>query len=126
HDEHSGEEVTVEAGMVLNASGAWAGQIADMAGIEGVEIVPGKGIMIAMNHRLVNTVINRCTLPADGDILVPIRTVSAIGTTDIRAADPDEIPVTQAEFDQMLDDGERLVPGLRQARALRVWSGVRP
>jgi glycerol-3-phosphate dehydrogenase len=57
---------------------------------------------------------------------VPIRTVSAIGTTDIRAADPDEIPVTQAEVDQMLDDGERLVPGLRQARALRVWSGVRP
>ena len=26
----------------------------------------------------------------------------------------------------MLDDGERLVPGLRAARALRVWAGVRP
>ena len=37
--------------------------------------------MIAMNHRLVNTVINRCTMPADGGILVPIRTVSVIGTT---------------------------------------------
>jgi glycerol-3-phosphate dehydrogenase len=82
--------------------------------------------MIAMNHRLVNTVVNRCTMPADGDILVPIRTVSVIGTTDIRAADPDEIPVTQAEVDQMLDDGERLVPGFRRARALRVWAGVRP
>jgi glycerol-3-phosphate dehydrogenase len=126
HDERGGEEVTIEAGFVLNASGAWAGQVADMAGIEGVEIIPGKGIMIAMNHRLVNTVINRCTMPADGDILVPIRTVSVIGTTDIRAADPDEIPVTQAEVDQMLDDGERLVPGFRGARALRVWAGVRP
>ena len=82
--------------------------------------------MIAMNHRLVNTVVNRCTMPADGDILVPIRTVSVIGTTDIRAADPDEIPVTQEEVDAMLDDGERLVPGFRQARALRVWAGVRP
>jgi glycerol-3-phosphate dehydrogenase len=79
-----------------------------------------------MNHRLVNTVINRCTMPADGDILVPIRTVSVIGTTDIHATDPDEIPVTQDEVDQMLDDGERLVPGFRQARALRVWAGVRP
>jgi len=126
HDEHSGEEVTVEAGMVLNASGAWAGQIADMAGIEGVEIIPGKGIMIAMNHRLVNTVINRCTMPADGDILVPIRTVSVIGTTDIRVKDPDEPEITQDEVEQMLDDGERLVPGFRQARALRVWAGVRP
>jgi glycerol-3-phosphate dehydrogenase len=26
----------------------------------------------------------------------------------------------------MLDDGERLVPGFRDARALRVWAGVRP
>ncbi len=107
HDERSGEDVTVEAGFVLNASGAWAGQIADMAGIEGVEIIPGKGIMIAMNHRLVNTVINRCTMPADGDILVPIRTVSVIGTTDMRIADPDELEVSQAEVEQMLDDVTR-------------------
>ena len=71
-----------------------------------------------------NTVINRCTMPADGDILVPIRTVSVIGTTDSRVADPDEIPVTQDEVDQMLDDGERLVPGFRAARAPRVWAGV--
>src|ERR671925_1048087 len=97
-----------------------------MADIEGVEVVPGKGIMIAMNHRLVGAVINRCTMPSDGDILVPIRTVSVIGTTDIRSADPDDLPVTQQEVDQMLDDGERLVPGFREARALRVWAGARP
>src|ERR687894_2685261 len=125
-NKRTGEEVNIEAGFTPNASGAWAAQIARMAGIEGGDVVPGKGIMIAMNHRLVNTVINRCAMPADGDILVPIRTVSVIGTTDIRAADPDEIPVTQAEVDQMLDDGERLVPGFREARALRVWAGARP
>src|SRR3954464_7058171 len=125
-NELTGEELDIEAGFTLNASGAWAAQILHMAGIEDVGVVPGKGIMIAMNHRLVNTVINRCTMPADGDILVPIRTVSVIGTTDIHSTDPDEIPVTQAEVDQMLDDGERLVPGSRQARALRVWAGVRP
>jgi glycerol-3-phosphate dehydrogenase len=125
-NERTGEDVDIEAGFTLNASGAWAAQILHMAGIEDVGVVPGKGIMIAMNQRLVNTVINRCTMPADGDILVPIRTVSVIGTTDIRSADPDDIPVTQAEVDQMLDDGERLVPGFREARALRVWAGVRP
>src|SRR5215213_7911146 len=125
-NELSGEELDIEAGFTLNASGAWAAQIVKMAGIEGIGVIPGKGIMIAMNHRLVNTVINRCTMPADGDILVPIRTISAIGTTDIRAADPDEIPVTQHEVDAMLADGERLVPGFRDARALRVWAGVRP
>ena len=123
---NTGEDLDVEADFTLNASGAWTAKIAGMAGIEGVHVAPGKGIMIAMNHRLVDTVINRCTKPADGDILVPIRTVSVIGTTDIRTADPDEIPVTQEEVDQMLDDGERLVPGFREARALRVWAGVRP
>jgi glycerol-3-phosphate dehydrogenase len=125
-DRRGGDDVTVEAGFTLNASGAWAGQIARLAGIEGVEILPGKGIMIAMNHRLVNTVINRCTMPADGDILVPIRTVSVIGTTDIRVREPDEPAITQDEVEQMLDDGETLVPGFREARALRVWAGVRP
>src|SRR3954462_11808724 len=125
-NELTGEELDVEARFTLNASGPWAAQIVHMGGIEGIGVVPGKGIMIAMNHRLVNTVINRCVMPADGDILVPIRTVSVIGTTDSRAADPDEIPVTQDEVDQMLDDGERLVPGFRNARALRVWAGARP
>jgi glycerol-3-phosphate dehydrogenase len=125
-NEMTGEELDIEAGFTLNASGAWAAQIVAMAGIEGIGVIPGKGIMIAMNHRLVNTVVNRCTLPSDGDILVPIQTVSVIGTTDVRAADPDDIPVLQNEVDAMLDDGERLVPGLKQARALRVWAGVRP
>ena len=113
--------------FTINAGGAWAGtRSRDMAGIEGVSVVPGKGIMIAMNHRLVNTVVNRCTMPADGDIIVPIRTVSVIGTTDIRSEHPDDLPVTQDEVDAMLADGERLVPGFRNHRALRVWAGRAP
>jgi glycerol-3-phosphate dehydrogenase len=88
--------------------------------------MPGRGIMIAMNHRLVNTVVNRCQMPTDGDIIVPIRTVSIIGTTDTGTDDPDDHTVLQNEVDAMLDDGERLVPGFKEARALRVWTGVRP
>ena len=124
-NELTGEELRIHADVVINAAGAWAGQIAGLAGCR-VEVLPGKGIMIAMNHRLVNTVVNRCKLPADGDILVPIRTVCVIGTTDTRVADPDELEVTQAEIGEMLDEGEKLVPGFREARALRVWAGARP
>src|SRR3954453_9982876 len=125
-NELTGEELDVEAGFTINASGAWAAEIARMGGAEGVHVAPGKGIMIAMNHRLVHTVVNRCTMPADGDIIVPIRTVSVIGTTDIRSEHPDDLPVTQEEVDAMLADGERLVPGFRNNRAMRVWAGVRP
>jgi glycerol-3-phosphate dehydrogenase len=125
-NELSGEEFDIHADFTINATGAWAGKVADMAGCPDVQVLAGKGIMIAMNHRLVNTVINRCTMPADGDIIVPIRTVSVVGTTDIRIKDPDEPDVTQDEVNRMLGDGEKLVPGFRKARALRVWAGVRP
>jgi glycerol-3-phosphate dehydrogenase len=91
-----------------------------------VRVLPGRGIMIAINHRLVDTVVQRCQTPGDGDILVPIRTVCVIGTTDQLTEDADDQSVPEPEVDQMLDDGERLVPGFRRARALRVWSGVRP
>lgn len=125
-NEMTGDALTIEAGFTINASGAWAGEIASMAGCEGVRIVPGRGIMVAMNHRLVNTVVNRCTMPSDGDIIVPIHTVSVIGTTDRPAENPDQLHVEQDEVDLMLDQGERLVPGFRRARALRVWAGARP
>lgn len=125
-DSRTGEELTVHARVTVNATGAWAGQLAVLAGCRGVDVQAGKGIMIAMNHRIVNTVLNRCTMPSDGDILVPIRTVSVIGTTDSPVADPDQLEVTRAEVDHMLDEGEKLVPGFRHARALRVWAGARP
>ncbi len=125
-DARSGEEAQIEARVTVNATGAWAGRIAAMAGIEGVRVFPGRGVMIAMNHRLVNTVVSRCQMPADGDAIVPIRTVCVIGTTDQRTDDPDDQTIHQDEVEQMLDDGDKLVPGFREARALRVWSGVRP
>ena len=125
-DSRTGEELAVRAQVTVSATGAWAGQLAALAGCRPVEVVPGKGIMIAMNHRIVNTVVNRCTMPSDGDIIVPIRTVSVMGTTDSPVTDPDQLEVTQAEVDHMLDEGEKLVPGFRRARALRVWAGARP
>ena len=125
-NERTGEEVEVGARVTINASGVWAAQLAEAAGCPGVTVVPGKGIMIAMNHRLVNTVVNRCKPPADGDILVPIRTVSVIGTTDIQADDPDKNEITHREVELCLDEGEKLVPGFRSGRALRVWAGSRP
>jgi glycerol-3-phosphate dehydrogenase len=125
-DARTGVETEVQARVTVNAAGAWAGQVAELAGIEGVRILPGRGIMIAMSHRLVNTVVNRCQMPTDGDIIVPIRTVSVIGTTDRHTDDPDDQTVLQGEVDLMLDEGEKLVPGFRRARALRVWTGVRP
>ncbi len=124
-DMTTGEEMLVYADLVINAAGAWAGQITQMAGIE-VRVLPGKGTMVAMNHRVVNTVLNRCKMPSDGDIIVPIHTVAVIGTTDEKVADPENLRIEPWEVQLMLQEGEKLVPGISQARALRAWAGVRP
>lgn len=124
-DRRTGEEWRIEAALTINAAGAWAGGIGTLAGVP-ITIVPGKGTMVALNHRLVNTVINRCKPPADGDILVPIRTVCVIGTTDRHVDDPDDTTMDASEIAFMLEEGEKLVPGLAQARALRAWAGARP
>ena len=124
-DTVSGEELRIDADLVINAAGAWSGKIAALAGVD-VRMILGKGVMLATNRRLTNTVINRCKMPSDGDILVPIHTVSVIGTTDEQVADPENLSIEQWEVDLMLMEGDKLVPGLSSSRILRAWAGVRP
>ncbi|MBI4769695.1 MAG: FAD-dependent oxidoreductase [Chloroflexi bacterium] len=121
----SGEVKTVWADLVLNCAGAWAGQVAALAGCE-VRVTAGKGVMIAMNSRLVNRVVNRLHPPADGDILVPVGTVSILGTTDAAVPDPGRYEVESWEVELLLREGALLIPRLREFRALRAWAGVRP
>jgi glycerol-3-phosphate dehydrogenase len=52
--------------------------------------------------------------------------VSIIGTTDVKVDDPDNLAIEHNEVQQMLDAGEVLIPGFRNARALHAWAGARP
>ncbi len=125
HDLVKDQEIVIHADMVVNASGAWAGKIAETAGIP-LTIIGGKGTMIAVNHRIVQTVINRCKMPSDGDILVPAHTVCVIGTTDVKISDPDHFAIEPWEVHLCLEEGDKLVPGFKNMRMLRAWAGVRP
>jgi glycerol-3-phosphate dehydrogenase len=49
-----------------------------------------------------------------------------IGTTDVKVDDPDRYAIEPWEMGLMLDEGEKLLPGLKDMRILRAWAGVRP
>ena len=125
HNLVNNENIEIFADLVINATGAWAGKIGATANIE-IAISPGKGTMIAVSHRVVNTVINRLKMPSDGDILVPAHTVAVMGTTDEQVPDPDQFSIEPWEVKLMLSEGEKMIPGFSQLRMLRAWAGVRP
>ncbi len=124
-DRRTGERRTVACRAILSTAGAWAGEVARLAGAQLV-MSPGKGSMLILSRRLTASVVNRLAPPGDGDIIVPVHTVCILGTTDITIPDPDDVQVTRQEVDALLADGERLVPGLAGARVLRAYAGARP
>ncbi|MCC7206664.1 MAG: anaerobic glycerol-3-phosphate dehydrogenase subunit A [Anaerolineae bacterium] len=124
-DRRRGESVRVHAPVIVNAAGPWADEVGRMAGVH-IPLRLSKGIMVAMNVRWVNTILNRLDAPGDGDILVPVGTVCVIGTTSVTVPRPTDLDISPDEVTQMLDAGEVLIPGFRRARALRAWAGIRP
>jgi glycerol-3-phosphate dehydrogenase len=120
-----GETEAIYAKYVVNATGAWAGQIGEMAGVD-VEVRPSKGVMTVMNTRQVDTVVNRCRPKGDADIVVPHETACILGTTDKEVGDPEDYPEEEWEVDLMIETLSELIPALKDARTLRSFWGVRP
>ncbi len=114
----------LEAQIVVNAAGPYAGVVAAMTGIH-LPLALGKGTMIAMASRLTHTVLNRCKPPHDGDIIVPVGTVCVLGTTDVPVRAPSDLAMEPWEIDLLFAEGQVLIPTLRRHRALRAWAGIR-
>jgi glycerol-3-phosphate dehydrogenase len=125
HDLVGGEDVVIGCEWVVNAAGAWAGQIGRMAGVP-IRMIPGKGVMVVMALRYVRGVVNAMRKPADGDIVVPQHEVAILGTTSVEVANPDDIQVSTADVDRMIDMCSQMVPSLAGGRALRAFAGSRP
>ncbi|MBU2648007.1 anaerobic glycerol-3-phosphate dehydrogenase subunit A [bacterium] len=118
-------ETSIEAGYIVNAAGAWSGQIAAMAGID-LNITYSKGTLLVTHSRLSNRVINRLRSPSDGDIFVPGGTISLLGTTSVRLKSLDIIRPTVEEVDHIIDELSPLLPVLNTTRYIRAYAGVRP
>lgn len=124
-DHTSGQEYDIGADIVINAAGPWSGQIADMVGVE-VPIKPSPGVMLAVCGRLCNMVINRMAPSGDGDIIVPQRGLSVIGTTSWVVEDPDNLGLPKDHVQKMYDEGAKMVPLVKEAPFRAAWAAARP
>lgn len=111
--------------IVINATGAWAGEITKMADAK-VSVVPTPGVMVAYDQRLINHVINRLNAPGDGDILIPQRRMVCIGTTSFEVSDVDYIPIIEEQVEFMYQCAVALVPDVAKTQQRGWWMSARP
>jgi glycerol-3-phosphate dehydrogenase len=118
-----GDEVFPE--YVVNATGAWAGAVAEMVGID-VDMRPTKGVMVSVAYDGLGPVLNRCREPDDGDIIVPHEGEVVLGTTSVEVSDPEEYPRAEWEVEKTFEECAAMLPPVADAPEVRTWWGVRP
>ena len=127
HDLIDGRTFDVEASVVINAAGPWAGAVAAMANVE-VAMRPGKGVHVTFERRIGN--FGLIIEGVDGRImfLVPHGAETIVGTTDTdfygepRHVDLD---IHSDEVAYVIEAAARALPQARSWRPLRAWAGVR-
>jgi len=124
-DHTADREYEIRADIVVNAAGPWSGKIAAMADVD-VPIQPSPGVLLALQGRLCNMVINRLHPSGDGDIIVPQRRLSVVGTSSWVVEDPDDLPVPEDHVQLMYEKGSEMVPLVKHAPFRAAWSAARP
>jgi glycerol-3-phosphate dehydrogenase len=124
-DRAQGTRSELRADIIVNCTGAWAGEVAGLAGAS-VPVKPTPGIMVAYDQRLCERVINRLCPPADGDIVLPQRRMMVCGTTSFEVTDLDYIPVVEEQIRQMDEAAAALIPGIAQTKQRGIYMATRP
>jgi len=124
-DHRTERDFAIGGDLVVNACGPWGERIATMAGCD-VPIRPSPGVLLALHARLCNMVVNRMHKSGDGDIVVPQRALSIVGTSSWVVENPDDLGVPEDHVQRMYDEGSKIVPAVRTAPFRQAWSAARP
>jgi glycerol-3-phosphate dehydrogenase len=119
----------VRASVVVNATGAWAPITASLAGLSPTQarVRPGKGIHVVYDRRLTNYAISANTIDGRQIFLEPWENMTVVGTTDDDYyGDLDNVRATSEEVRYLVEGIARVFPGIREARAIGTYAGVRP
>jgi len=126
-DTFTGEFREYKGKFIINATGAWAPKIANLAGFNDIRMRPTKGtILIADGHisnigfqfRGIDDNFKEVTLHRNSTLMGP--------TYDDYFEDPDDLTVSNAEIHLILDSIKEVYPRVAQERILRAMTGLRP
>lgn len=119
--------------LVVNAAGPWIDRVNDTLGVPGKLIGGTKGSHILLDHPdLVASLMGRMIYfeADDGRICLVFDYLgrALVGSTDIKATDPDTVVCEDTEIDYFLDSLKGLLPGLTfdRRQIVYAYSGIRP
>jgi len=129
----TGEKKTVNAGVVINATGPWTDKVVAMSDAFDASLLrPTKGIHLVVDQSrlpLEHAVV--CFHPDDGRVLfaIPWGTQTYVGTTDTDdPEDPSNVHATLSDVDYLLEVMNQYFPGRDFVHddVLATWAGLRP
>jgi glycerol-3-phosphate dehydrogenase len=125
-DDHAaGRDYEIGADIVVNAAGPWAGKVAALAGVS-VPVVPSPGVLVALRGRYCNMVLNRLHPPGDGDLILPQRGGTVLGTSSWVVDDPDDLTTPTEHVEAIMREGAAMVPAIARAQIRATWAAARP
>jgi len=130
-DEIGGNEVRVEAAVVVNATGPWVDEVRNLGGKARPRIQLTKGIhLVVSRERLpVDDIVVMRTEDRRMAFVIPHDDVVWIGTTDTFYPEPEERPrITREDVDYLLRATNATWPaaGIVDSDVRGAWAGVRP
>jgi glycerol-3-phosphate dehydrogenase len=124
-DHRTHQTYSLGADLIINATGPWSARTAAMLGID-IPVRPVPGVMVCVAPRLTHMVINRLHPADDGDIVVPQRQMSVLGTTAWLAEDPDDIELPADHIQKVVKLCAGLVPRVAALPVRAAWMASRP
>ncbi len=133
YDRLSGDEVSVRASAIVNATGPWTDSVRQLADPLGTPSVRGdKGVHLAVPaHRVGNRGAVTLLSAIDGRVMfvLPAGRLTIIGTTESdTTADPDEVRAATGDIEYLLSSVNSAFPRARLERTdvVSAWAGIRP
>jgi len=125
----SGEKFTTD--YVINAAGLYADDIARYVGITNFKIVPRKGEEYLLDRRI-GTLVKRIIFPcpssnSKGMLVIP--TVDGpvmVGPTALDTEDKTDYSTTREGLNEVFQQAQRMVPGVRTSDIITSFVGLRP